>query len=203
MRGIGSALWKVAGAVSLTALVSMGAVGTASAGTASAVAGVAACDVTTGNQVITWTFTNQTQLPATTLSATASAALLTAGTIASTTVVMNPSASVASLGTSVGQTVASPDAVGTVSISLGWLNTVIDSFQTSTANVVLAGTCVVPPTTTAAATTTTTAAPATTAVAGVSGTLPKSGSDPGPIAALAAILLAVGVVLVRRRPHAA
>ena len=188
MRGIGSTMWKVAGACSLTAVVIIGSVGSAAAGQASNVGGAVVCDSITGNQVVTWTFTNNTIGLADIQTATANPTLLTAGSITATSVAMSPSTGIASLGTSVGQTIASSDAVGTLSILVTWFNFTIDTSQTAGASVTLAGGCV--------------AAPTTTAVGAGAGSLPHVGRNTTTVPLVAASLIGVGLALVaiRRRP---
>ena len=214
MGGFSSKAWKLAGAAALVAGAVAGGAGTASAGQAVALTGVAVCDTETGDQVITWTLTNNTN---NTIDITASGSqdgsALTAGSASAAKVIFNP-ATVASLGTASGVGTATGDAVGVVAITLDAFQTSIDTSVTYNGSVTLVGGCGAAPTTTVAPTTTapattapattapvTTIAPTTTADLGSgSGNLPGTGYHGGTLA-LAFVLLGAGgvLLLVRRR----
>ncbi len=197
-----SIAWKVAGVAALVASAAVvGGAGVASAGQSSTVTGVVTCDTELGEQVIDWTLANNTTSFMDISGATIDATALTAGSSLDTSVTMSPLLNILSLGTSVGTSSASGDAVGVLGLTVSVYFNQNDSFGTVTGTVTLAP-CEAAPTTTVAPTTAapTTVAPETTALAAGGGSLPASGND-STLPILAGLMVATGggLLLLRRR----
>lgn len=177
MRTVWSTLRHGVAAGAVVALVALGTAGSARAGTLPQVLGQVACDPTTGEQLITWTYENATSEALDFDSGTATPTL-TAGTLVSSVVGMQPATGLAPLATASGETIASADAVGSVSVSLVFARTVTQGTITATGTVLLFGDCVVDTTVPVVDTTTPdTAAPSTTVLAGSGGRLPHAGGN--------------------------
>lgn len=148
----------VASATATLAVVALPTTGHAFSGSPATLAGKAACDPSTGHQIVTWTFANPTGTSITVNSAVVDSSGLTAGSEidASTTFTPNPIADGAS---AVATTASSGDAKGSVVLNVDYTYESLDPAISATVR--LAGGCepaVVA--TTALATTTTAALPA-------------------------------------------
>jgi LPXTG-motif cell wall-anchored protein len=199
-----STLRRVLVAGVLVAAGSLVATVPAHAGTLPTVLGQVACDPTTGEQLITWSYTNAAGEPIDFDIGTATPSL-TSGTLVSPVVGMEPASGLVDQATAQGETIASADAVGTVSVSLTWFRTVNQGTITATGSVLLFGDCVVD---TTAPVVETTAPPATqaptTALLGSGGNLPHAGNDDTLLyAAFALVLIGGALLLVRRRAGSA
>jgi len=199
---VGASLAKGAAvAVLVSSVVSMGAVD-AGAPASVTLEGVAVCDFDTTEQIITWTLTNLT-LGGVEIQADGvlDDIALSAGELLETTAFFSPSV-VLSGATASATSTASFEAVGPVLISLSAIQGNIDSTVTYTGSVTLVGCAEATTTTEAAATTTTIAVEAPTTTAAVEPiALPSTGSGDS-TAALAALFLGMGgvlLLLVRRR----
>jgi hypothetical protein len=174
------------------------------AGTLPQVLGQVACDPGTGEQLITWTYQNTSGEVLDFDSGTATPSLAP-GTLVSDVVGMQPAAGLADHASAVGETIASADAVGTVSVSLVWFRTVNQGTITAVGSVLLFGDCVVDTTapvveTTTPDTTPDTAATTTVLIGSGGGNLPHAGND-DTLLYLAFALVGIGgvLLLVRRR----
>jgi LPXTG-motif cell wall-anchored protein len=124
---------------------------------------------------------------------------------------MQPATGLALQAEAVGETVATPDAVGTVDVSLVWFRTQTQQQLTVVGSVLLFGDCALPPDTTAVPDTTipvtdptvvATAPQTTIAVGSGGGNLPHAGSD-DTLLYLGGGLVMIGVslLIVRRRSY--
>ena len=203
----------------VVALVAIGVADTASAGQASTVLGSASCDTSTGEQVVSWTFTYTYPLgPGVINSAVVDATSLTAGSTIDTSAMMSPSTGLNSLDTSVGTTRVSGDAVGAYKLVITFTPPQLAA-DFSTGTVQLPGGCVADTTTAPSSTPGTTtldttptdsvgstiAAGATslpdttsTAVAGAGG-LPGTGGTSPALPIIGATLIGIGGVLLLAR----
>jgi LPXTG-motif cell wall-anchored protein len=202
MRTVWSTLRHGLAAGTLVALAALSTATSAHAGNVPQVLGQVACDPTTGEQLITWTYENGSGEVLDFDSGTATPAL-TAGTLVSTVVGMQPATGLATLATASGETIASADAVGSVSVSLVFARTVNLGTITAEGTVLLFGDCVVDTTVPIVDTTIpdTTVAPSTTVIAGSGGgRLPHAGND-DTLLYLAFALVGIGgaLLVVRRR----
>lgn len=201
--------WAMAGGVALALFAT--STTTADAGAVATVLGTVDCDPQTGEQLITWRWTNNASEVLDFESGAADGTALTAGSIVSPVVGMQPALGLALQAEAVGETVATPDAVGTVDVSLVWFRTQTQLPLTVVGSVLLFGDCALPPDTTAAPDTTipvtdptviATAPQTTTAVGSGGGSLPHAGSD-DTLLYLGGGLVMIGVSLlvVRRRSY--
>jgi LPXTG-motif cell wall-anchored protein len=205
MRTLWSTFRHGLAAAALVAVAALGTATSAHAGGPPQVLGQVACDPASGEQLITWTYENGAGETLDFDSGVATPSL-TAGSLVSTVVGMEPATGLTFPGSAVGETVATADAVGSVSVSLVFARTVNQGTITVTGTVLLFGDCVVDTTAPVVETTAPdTAAPDTAAtttglVGSGGGRLPHSGND-GTLAIVAALLIAAGagLLLLRRR----
>ncbi len=186
----------------------------AAAGAVPMVLGTVDCEPTTGEQLITWNWTNSASEAVNFDSGVADGSALTAGSLVSDVVGMQPDTGLVVQGLAQGETIASADAVGTVSVTLMWVRTTALTTLQVVGSVLLFGDCALPETTvlpeTTAVTTTVTptvvaTAPRTTSAVGSGGgRIPRTGSD-HTLLSLGAGFIVVGVALlvVRRRDRMA
>jgi hypothetical protein len=184
---------KILGVVALTTVFAIGTAVPVSAGIATSVAGTAVCDTATGQQVITWTFTNTQTVDSTIDAAPITTPGLTAGSSVESSASFSPLAVTAQGGTSTAVTHATGNAVGTITVTVHATSTQLPAGFTTSGVATLTGGCV--------ATTTTTA----TAVDPASGQLPHVGQNTGRLPWIALGLVGTGLALVsvRRRPRRA
>lgn len=189
----------LAGAMLATAALALGAAPAAHAGNLPQVLGQVACDPGTGEQLITWTYQN-TSGEVLDFDGGTATPTLSPGTLVSPVVGMQPATGLADQASAVGETIASADAVGSVSVSLTFFRTVNQGTITAVGTVLLFGDCVVDTTAPPVDTTPTTAAPTTALVGSGSGNLPHAGND-DTLLVLAGVLVGVGglLLVVRRR----
>ncbi len=207
MRTVWSTLRHGLAAGALVALAALSTATSAHAGALPQVLGQVACDPTTGEQLITWTYENGSGENLDFDSGTATPAL-TAGTLVSPVVGMQPATGLVPLATASGETIASADAVGSVSVSLVFFRTVNLGTITAVGTVLLFGDCVVDTTVPVVDTTVPVSVPdtaaTTTLLAGSGGgRLPHAGGT-AVLLWLAGWCVVVGGLLlyIRRRPDA-
>jgi LPXTG-motif cell wall-anchored protein len=209
MRSLSATMRKLVMAAGLVFGVTTALQGGVEAGTAPTVLGTVACDPTTGEQLITWRWTNSTSEIVDFDSGVADGSALTAGSIVSPVVGMQPDIGLALQAEAIGETVASPDAVGDVGVTLVWFRTVSQATLQVTGSVLLFGDCGLPDTTvaptdtTVVPTDTTIIAPpqSTSAEGSGGGTLPHSGGGDDTLLYLGGGLIVIGgsLLVVRRR----
>ena len=193
----------LAGAMLAAAGLALGAAPAAHAGTLPQVLGQVACDPGTGEQLITWTYQN-TSGEILDFDGGTATPTLSPGTLVSTVVGMQPAAGLADQASAVGETIASADAVGSVSVSLTFFRTVNQGTITAVGTVLLFGDCVVDTTAPVVETTAppATQAPTTALVGSGGGRLPHAGND-DTLLVLAGVLVGMGaLLLVLRRRNA-
>ena len=194
-----SIAWKVAGVAALVASAAVvGGAGSASAGQATGVSGVATCDAETGQAIITWTFINGFNSSVDINSNLVDDTGLVTGNVIDTTA-FSPTNLEVIQDTSVAVTHASPDATGDVTMTVTYAP--FDSSASTVSDTVTLVGCVAPTTTVAPTTAApTTVAPVTTALAAGGGSLPASGND-STLPILAGLMVATGggLLLLRRR----
>jgi hypothetical protein len=133
---------KILGVLALTTVFAIGTAVPVSAGIATSVAGTAVCDTATGQQVITWTFTNTQTVDATIDAAPITTPGLTAGSSVESSASFSPLVVTAQGGTSTAVTHATGNAVGTITVTVHATSTQLPAGFNTSGIATLTGGCV-------------------------------------------------------------